>query len=136
MTNLEKVKAWKAIEKALTYVQDPILRNTLRYEFQTRAIKDWGFCPAEFLITKDTKEEIPEMEDWEMSVYERMLGYINYGVDIRTEDEKRKLHNETLNNMCDFINRGGTYWEIPEDIRCDALKKIYDEAFEIVFAIK
>lgn len=38
--------------------------------------------------------------------------------------------------MIDFINEGGTYWDIPENIRCDSLKAIYDKAFDIVFDVK
>ena len=133
MNRMELVKRWKYIEAFLEKVTDPILKNVLRYEFQERAIRDWGFCPAEIILPKKETETEPELMPFEQPVYDRIRAYLTYGVDIRTDEEKHKLENETLNSMIDFINRGGTYWDIPENIRCPSLKKIYDNAFEIVF---
>ena len=135
MTNAEMVRAWKRIEELLSKIPDPILRNVIRYEFQQRAERDWGFCPAEIIIKKDKPEPAEEIEftEEEQRLLDVIEAHEKYGVDIRTEEEKRKAHNFVLNNMCDFINMGGNYWQIPENIRCPELKKIYDEAFEIVF---
>ena len=137
MTSGEMARAWKQIESMLARIPDPIFRNSLRYELQQKATKEWGFCPAEIIIKKDKPDPEEEIEFTEEE--QRLLDVIdaqeNYGVDIRTEEEKRKAHNFVLNNMCDFINMGGNYWQIPDDIRCPELKKIYDEAFEIVFTI-
>ena len=108
------VSAWRLIEAYLSKIKDPILRNGLRYEFEKKAINEWGYCPAETQSYKaeDVKPELNE------------------------EEEKDHLHKVTLSNMIDFINSGKTYLDIPSDIRCPSLQKIYNEAFNIVFDIK
>ena len=80
-------------------------------------------------LTSKTKK----LTEAEQAIMDRINAYLEYGVDIRTEEEKQRLEAQTLNNMIDFIDKGGTYLEIPEDIRCDHLKEIYDKAFDIVF---
>lgn len=125
-------KSWKVLESILNRIPDTTLKLAFKKELERRAVNEWGYCPTETQTYKEEGE--PELEDWQKEIYKRIQVFNTYGVDIRTEEEKRKLHNETLNNMCEFINRGGIYWEIPEDIRCDSLKKNYDEAEKIVFS--
>lgn len=130
----DKAHKWRFIENILNKIPDAILRNNITYLLQQRAIKEWGFCPAESLIYKTVKEEdIPELNEDEQKVYDRCMAYLSYGVDIQTEQEKQALYNETFNRMCDFINKGGTYWEIPEEIQSPSLKSIYDKAFYEIF---
>lgn len=130
-----KVRAWKWLERMLEKVQDPVLRNTMRLDFMKRARDEWGYCPVDTQLYK-SEDDVPELEDWEQEILDRINAYLEYGVDIRTEEEKQRLEAQTLNNMVEFIDSGGTYWDIPEDIRCDHLKEIYDKAFEIAFAPK
>lgn len=130
-----KVRAWRWLETMLDRVKDPLLKNTMRLEFMRRAREEWGFCPTDTQLYQQ-QDEVPELTEAEQAIMDRINAYREYGVDIRTEEEKQRLEAQTLNNMIDFIDKGGTYWEIPEDIRCDHLKKIYDKAFDIVFSIK
>ena len=132
MTPYETAHAWRILEGILARIPDAILRNAFRKELEKRAVEQWGYCPTE---TETYKQgEKPVLNELQQEIYDRIQTYHLYGVDVKTEEDKRKLRNETLNNMCEFINRGGTYWEIPKDIQCDSLKKIYDEAYEIVFS--
>lgn len=131
----QKVKAWRYLEAMLERVRDPLLRNAMRLEFMQRARNEWGFCPTDTQLYKE-EEVVPELNEAEQAVLDRINAYLEYGVDIRTKEEKERLEAQTLNNMVEFIDSGGTYWDIPEDIRCDHLKEIYDKAFEIAFAPK
>lgn len=132
MTPYETAHAWRILEGILARIPDAILRNAFRKELEKRAVEQWGYCPTE---TETYKQgEKPVLNELQQEIYDRIQTYHLYGVDVKTEEDKRKLRNETLNNMCEFINRGGTYWETPKDIQCDSLKKIYDEAYEIVFS--
>lgn len=137
MTPLEIAHSWRQLEGFLARIPDPILRNSIRLELEKRAINQWGYCPSEQQLYKEVKEEkIPELNDLEQSVYDRIQVFTQYGVDLRTKEDKEKLYNETFNRMCDFINAGGTYFEIPDDIKCDSLRQLYDKAFRTVFDIK
>lgn len=137
MTPLEIAHSWRQLEGFLARIPDPILRNSIRLELEKRAINQWGYCPSEQQLYKEVKEEkIPELNDLEQSVYDRIQVFTQYGVDLRTKEDKEKLYNETFNRMCDFINAGGTYFEIPDNIKCDSLRQIYDKAFRTVFDIK
>lgn len=131
----QKVKAWRYLEAMLERVKDPLLRNAMRLEFMKRARNEWGFCPTDTQLYKE-EEVAPELGEAEQAVLDRINAYLEYGVDIRTKEEKERLEAQTLNNMIAFIDEGGTYWDIPEDIRCDHLKEIYDKALEIAFAPK
>lgn len=134
----DKVRSWKKLESYLSKIIDPLLQNALRHEYAMRAKREWGFCPANMkCAVEDSHEDIlSELTDDERALYERIQTYLEYGVDMITEEEKRKLNIETLNNMIHFIETGHTYWEIPEEIRCDSLKEIYDRAFDIVFDVE
>ena len=135
MDLMHTVRAWRTIESYLSRIPDPILCAAIRHEFVLRAKADWGYCPGDTQTYKDSAE-IPELTEEEQRLVDVIQANIDFGVDIRTDEEKQALHTETLNNMIDFINKGGNYWQIPADIQCDSLKKIYDEAFDIVFHIK
>ena len=131
----QKVKAWRWLETMLEKIKDPLLKNAMRLEFMRRARDEWGFCPTDTQLYKE-QDSVPELTEAEQAILDRINAYLEYGVDIRTEEEKERLEATTLNNMIDFIEHGGTYWDIPDDIRCDHLKKIYDKAFDIAFSTK
>ena len=135
MDLMHTVRAWRTIEGYLSLISDPFLAAALRHEFTQRAKNEWGYCPGDTQTYKDN-EDIPELEPWEQDFVDKVNAYLEYGVDITTEEEKRRLDAVTLNNMIDFINKGHTYWEIPEDIQCESLKEIYDKAFDIVFDVE
>lgn len=133
MDSMTAVRTWRTIEQYLSLISDPFLVNAVRHEFEKRALRDWGFCPTG---VKDIKEDVPELTKEEQRMVDIINAKIEYNVDIRTNDEKQKLHTATLNNVIDFINKDGNYWQIPADMQCEALKKIYDEAFDIAFDIE
>ena len=134
MTPLEIAHSWRQLEGFLARIPDPILQNSIRLELEQRAINQWGYCPSQQQLYKEVKEDKkPELTDWEQSLYDRMQAFAEYGVDIRTQEEKHKLYNETFNRMCSFIDSGGVYSEIPDDIKCESIKQIYNDAFRTVF---
>ena len=135
MNLMHTVRAWRQIEGYLSLISDPFLAAALRHEFAIRAKNEWGYCPGETQTHKDDND-IPDLTEEEQRLVDIINANIDFSVDVRTDEEKHKLYVTTLNNMIDFVNRGGTYWEIPETIRCDSLKAIYDKAFNIVFNIK
>ena len=133
----DTVRAWRQIEYYLSLVKDPILRNAMRYEFEKRAVRDWGYCPAETQTYKDDGK-MPELNEDEKEMLDVINGYLEYGVDARTEEQKARAQHEITkarNNMVEFINTGHTFWDIPEELRTDAIRALYDEAFEIVFNV-
>lgn len=135
---MEKIKqragAWRTIERFLSRISDPILENTIRGELRQRAIAEWGYCPDQTETYKDSTP-LPDFTPEEQEIYDWIQAYLEYGVDVRTDEDKRRSYVATLNHMIAFIEGGGIYWEIPEEFRCDKLKEIYDSAFEIVFDV-
>lgn len=137
MTVFEATRAWRQLEGYLALVQDPILRNSMRYEFEKRAVKEWGFCPAETLTYKEEIEK-PELTQEEQDIVDMIDAYLEYGVDPRTDEQKertKRINDEALARMVRFVSEGHSYWEIPKDIRCDHIKEIYDKAMKIVFDV-
>jgi len=130
-----KVRAWRTVENFLAGIRDPILRNCMRYEFEKKAVNDWGFCPAETETYKKS-DEVPVLSEYEQEIYDRMVAFELYGVDIRNKEDTEKLYNETLARMCDFVNSGGNFWQLPKDLQTKELKEIYDKAFDIIFDIE
>lgn len=135
MDLMHTVRAWRTIENYLSLISDPFLAAALRHELTQWAKKEWGYCPGDTQTYKDN-QDIPELEPWEQEFVDRVNAYLEYGVDVMTEEEKQRADTVTLNNMIDFINKGHTYWDIPEDIQCESLKEIYDKAFDIVFDVE
>ena len=136
MDVMDKVRAWKQLESYLSKIVDPILQTSLRREYAMRAKREWGFCPADMKEAYREEDVIPELNEEERALYERIQTYLEYGVDPWTEEDKRKSHVRLVNEMVQFINEGHIYWEIPEELRSDSLKEAYDEAFDIVFDVK
>lgn len=136
MDVMDKVRAWKQLESYLSKIVDPILQTSLRREYAMRAKREWGFCPADMKEAYREEDVIPELNEEERALYERIQTCIEYGVDPWTEENKRKSHVRLVNQMIQFIEEGGIYWEIPKEIRSDSLKEAYDEAFDIVFDVE
>ena len=112
---------WKYIKDQLKLVQDPILKNIMLAEFRKRAVRDWGFDPE----GKSLNKEIV-LDDWEKELVEDINDFKSFGVDNRVE-KREKTRKEAKARMKDFISKGGSLKDIPEDIRTDNIKKLFYE---------
>lgn len=126
----ETAIAWNYIEKMLSGITDPILRNAYKYELEGKAVREWGYCPSDTQTYKELGEK-PQLTKDQQRIVDIIDGYLEYGVDIRTKKEIEDLQRETVQNMFFFVEHNGKYEDIPDDIKCDSLKKLYEETLEI-----
>lgn len=121
MSVSECVSKWKFLKGQLKLVQDPILRNVMLAEFRKRAIRDWGFDPETSNLNKKVI-----LDDWEKELVEDINDFKSFGVDNRVE-KREKTHKEAKARMKDFISKGGSLKDIPEDVRSNTIEKLFYE---------
>lgn len=123
MTLQEKTQAWKQLKELVGKVVDPTLRTMIMGEFRNRAIADWGIDPEN---TPRPTQKV-ELDDWEKALLEDIHDYKEYGVDLHSRTDPKQ---EAKNRMLDFIDSGGTLADIPENIKTDYIKNLYNQCFK------
>lgn len=134
----EYIKAWKWLQGQLQAIPDPSLRKLYHDTFVLKAIKDWGFNPEhpDKINTNAINKAI--LDDQDKRLLERIKAYIDYGVDIRTDEERaeeKRIEKENKLKMYQFIKDGGTFADLPDDFKhskyirdlyFEQLKKVYE----------
>jgi len=125
MTPQEKTQAWKQLKELVGKVVDPTLRTFMMGEYRNRAIAEWGIDPEN---TKTPSPNKIEFDDWEKAALEDIKDFKEYGVDLhsRSDSETREAHNR----MLDFIDHGGTLFDIPADICTENIKNLYFQCLD------
>lgn len=131
MSYLQNLKGWNWLMQMLEKIQDPKTKKLYKDSLLLKAIESWGFNPERpQKITEATKPMLTKEEE---RLCEIIKIYNEYGIDIRTEDEKnesQKRKKEFLINMYEFVKNGGRLIDLPEDL----LKSKYatDTYFQMV----
>lgn len=119
----DRVVKWKWLKSQLELVRDKDLKNAMLAEFRKRAMKDWGYNPDSGYVKK---QENIELDDWEKEFVEDIKKAKVYELDTRVEKrEKEKI--EAKARMKDFISKGGSLKDIPEDVRSNTIEKLFYE---------
>ena len=112
------VKAWKFLMDCCDKVKDPVLASAMREEFRQRALREWGWCPE-----APTRVKQVPLEDWEEEFVRGVKAAQTFGV---IPDGFSKIK-ETKARMYMMMEEGKTYWDIPQDIQSDFLRKLWIE---------
>lgn len=115
----QAAKAWKFLMACCDKVKDPVLASAMREEFRQRALREWGWCPEK------TQEQVL-LDEWEEQFARDVKDTIDYDVDVRKEQREQEIK-ETKARMYMMIEEGKTYWDIPQDIQSDFLRKLWVE---------
>lgn len=121
----KQVQAWKWLKEQVGHIQDPTLRNAIMAEYRKRAMRDWGYCPETAPVPKNP---VIDLEDWEKDFVADIEKTIEYELDI-SADKRQEAKKEALVRMKDFINKGGSWHDLPADLRNEHTAKLYNSAF-------
>ena len=119
------VKAWKDLENAVNKIQDKVLLNTMMAELKQKALKEWGFFPKTGQLAK--KEEI-KLDKWEKEFVEDIKKTEDFEIDVRKE-KRKETEKEAHIRMADFIEKGGKFSDLPEDLQNKYIAKLYIDVF-------
>lgn len=114
---------WKKIKESLDLVKDPILKECMMAEYQHRAIEEWGFCPDKEI--KERKDDKPILSPEQQAFYDKIQMSLEYGC--FKQDEQ--VSKEAKARMKQFIESGGSFKDLPDDLQNKFIKKLYLEAF-------
>ena len=120
MNAQEKATAWKTLQSMIDKIVDPVLKKAIFGELYARAEKEWGYCPSE-----EKPSNKIELEDWEIKFLDAVNTAKQYGVMIVDEEESAKRDRENKHWMMQFIRKGGVLNDLPEDIRCGYVRRLY-----------
>lgn len=130
MDNFQKhAKAWKFLQDKVAKIQDPTLRNTMMAAFRQRALAEWGYCPDDGLLAKNTTA--PQLDAWEQEFVQDIDDAVMWQIDTRDKKRTQTL-NEARAHMMDFVRHGGMLSEIPDYIRCDVIDNLYYDCLESI----
>lgn len=108
---------WKKIIEYTNRIKDPVLKESILAEYQQRAIQEWGFCPDK----NNYKPQKIELDPWQERFLNKIKACAEYGVFIKDE----KTFNEAHARMGIFIERGGKFADLPEDLQNEHIAKLY-----------
>lgn len=121
----QQVQAWKWLSTQVKRIQDPTLRNAIMAEFRKRAMREWGYCPETATVPKNPAVEL---EDWEKEFVSDIEKTIEFELDV-SAGKRQEAKKEALARMKDFINKGGSWFDFPADLRNEHTAKLYNSAF-------
>lgn len=114
---------WKKITEYTNRIKDPVLKESILAEYQQRAIQEWGFCPDK----SNYKPQKIELDPWQEQFLKKIKAGMEYGVFIKDE----QTFKEARIRMADFIEKGGKFTDLPEDLQNIHIAKLYmDVMFE------
>lgn len=122
----QAAKAWKFLMACTEKVKDPVLASAMREEFRQRALREWGWCPEK------TEEQVL-LDEWEEQFTKDIKDTIDYDVDVREKQREQEIK-ETKARMYMMIEEGKTYWDIPQEIQSDFLRKLWIEVENVWLA--
>lgn len=123
----EATKRWKKLMEYVNKIQDPVLRESFIAMYQERAIKEWGFCPDKTEHQK--KKENVVLEPWQQEMHDKLQMALEYGVWGKDE----QIEKEAKARMRLFIERGGTFDDLPEDLQNQHIAVLYlDTMIEMI----
>lgn len=118
---------WKWLKSQISLIRDNTLRKVIFAELRKRAFKDWGFDPE---TTKINQKQEVKLDNWEKEFVEDIEKTIAYEIDIR-KDKRKATEKEAHIRMADFIEKGGKFTDLPEDLQNKHTAKLYmDVMFE------
>ena len=124
MNEFEKIRAWNALKNELSKIHDYKTRGVYYKALLARACAEWGFNPEK--PGQQIQPETVELNEWEKELVEDIHDSIVFGIDVRAE-KRQKTDLECKTQMLSFCREGGRWQDIPEQIRCESLKKMYNE---------
>ena len=124
MNELEKIRTWNALKSVLGKITDYKARTTFYKAFLARACSEWGFNPER--PGKQVSTQDVELDDWEKEFVEDIHDSIVFGFDVRAK-KRKQTYSECYAKMTEFVRNGGLWSDIPESIRCESLKKMYND---------
>lgn len=116
----EHSKSWKWLMEQIKIVQDPTLRKFMMAEFRKRAINDWGFDP----VTTKISTNKPELDNWEKELLQDIEDAKMFKTDTRIK-KREQTAKEAKARMMMFVERGGKLSDIPDNIRCETIDRLY-----------
>ena len=125
LSPLEAATRWKKIQEFTNKITDPVLRESILAEYQQRAIDEWGFCPD----GKEHKASKPELDPWQEAFLAKIKSAVEYGVFVVDEPTEK----EAKARMRDFIEKGGKFSDLPEDLQNQHIAVLYmDTMLELI----
>lgn len=122
----QQVQAWKWLKQQVSKVGDPMLRNAMMVEFRQRALREWGYCPDDGSVAKDSDVVL---DDWERDFATGIKGAADFGVDPRKGKREAEIH-EARSRMRHFVEHGGCLMDIPEHLRTPFIEQLFYEALD------
>lgn len=119
-------QSWKFLVESCNKIQDPTLRKSYLAAFKQRALEEWGFCPDDTGIKPKeyTADDLPPLE---RLMYDKLQMAMEYGVWERDE----QLEQENIRYMKSLIDKGWTFWDLPEDQQNDTTRELYFKALDL-----
>ena len=116
---------WKWLKSQISLIKDETLKKVIFAELRKRAFEELGFDPENTKI--NTNQKII-LDDWEKELLEDIQKQKIYEIDTRTEKRKQTAI-EAKNRMYDFIESGGSFKDLPEDLQNKHIAKLYLDTF-------
>ncbi len=122
MIEMEKIRLWEHLKKDfISKIKDDKTKKLYYKTLLLKAIQEFGFNPEKCIMPKNNQIQL---DDWEKEFVEDIKKAQIYEIDTRVE-KRKQTEKEAVARMRDFISKGGSLKDIPEDIRTETIEKLY-----------
>lgn len=125
MKELEQIKLWNSLKEQINKIIDHKTRQTYYKAFLARFVNTYGFNPETPAYGQKNSTSV-DLDDWEKEFVQDIQDGISFRIDTR-ESKRSKTEKEARARMLDFVRKGGQLKNIPDEIRCGAIDKLYWE---------
>lgn len=126
---IQKIRAWNNLKEYIKNIHDNKTRKIYYTALLSKAIEEYGFNPETAKVSKNENNVV--LDDWEKEFVEDIHKTQMYQLDVRAEKRKR-THKEALARAKLFIQQGGSYSDLPDDLKNEHTAKLWLEAMDML----
>lgn len=127
---MSQIQCWNKLKQYIGQIRDDKARKLYYKTLLIKATESYGFDPEKAKV-KPQKPSDGVLDDWEKELVEDIKKAEVFQVDTR-KNKRVQTHKEALARAKLFIERGGSYKDIPEELQNDTIKSLYLEAMESI----
>lgn len=126
---IQNIRAWNTLKEYISKIHDDKTRKIYYTALLSKATEEYGFNPQTAKVSKTDNSVV--LDAWEKEFVEDIHKTQMYQLDVRAE-KRKKEHKEALARAKLFIQQGGSYSDLPDDLKNEHTAKLWLEAMDML----
>lgn len=109
-------KRWRELVGYINKIQETTLKKSMLEYYKIKANEEWGYCPD-----GKAEQKTIELPDDIKDIIKRIKTGLEYGF----FPKDKSVEQEAKIRMNNFINKGGSYSNLPNELQNGTIAKLY-----------